>query len=342
MADRRTVSYHEIAKRAGVSVATVSHVIYGTRYVSPELTARVREAIEELNYTPNILARSFRRRATHTIGIIASELTNPFYAEIAVAAETLLMDEGYMTLICNSFNDVKKEQAYIRALLGRRVDGLILTSARFEGDAARILSEQQIPFVLVNRRCGEIASDYVGVDNIGGMRAVVEHVIGLGHSRIAFVGGFPYSSVARDRYTGYLEALKAHGIEPEAELFFEGKYDIDSGAEAAKYLLSLPGGQRPTAICAANDLLALGVIDWAMRAHLRVPENVSVTGFDDLQLSGLAPINLTTVRQSRAEMGRAAAELVLKRIRGELPDEPQVIILPCNLVVRNTTGRSPG
>lgn len=335
--NRKSASYHDIADLAGVSIATVSRVIHGGNNVSPELTMRVKQAMERLNYTPNIIARSLRKKATKSIGIVTTELTNPFYSDITVAAENFLMDHGYMALVCNTFNDPEKEEAYIRALLERRVDGLIFTSARFEGGAWQRLKNTAVPFVLVNRRSADIDTDYVGVDNVGGMRTVIEHLIDLGHRRIGYIGGFLYSSSARDRRRGYRATLSAHDIPPDDDLCFDGNYDIESGIEGARHLLSLPKKKRPTAIAAANDYMAFGAMDYATKAGFRLPQDLSVTGFDDLRLSGLAPFSLTSVRQPREEMGRAAAKTLLQRIEDETDDKTQIIEYPCDLIVRETT-----
>jgi LacI family transcriptional regulator, galactose operon repressor len=303
---------------------------------------RVLAAIQTFNYHPNALARGLRAKATKTIGIITTEVTNPFYSEVAVAAEAELMERGYTALISNILLDDRgsvesKEQNYVKTFLEHRVDGLLFTSVRLDSSIGQRLEKQGVPFVLLNRRIRDMVTDYVGVDNIGGMRAATEHLIQFGHRRIGFVGGFSYSSSAQDRLKGYLSALDAHAIKPESRLFFEGDYDLDGGYEGAKHLLSLPTEVRPTAICAANDFLALGIIDYAMNAGFRIPFDLSITGFDDILLSRIAPIGLTTVRQPLREMGRAAARLLVGRIEKPTPDKPSTIVLPCELVVRKTT-----
>ncbi len=338
----RSPSYHDIAAHAGVSVATVSHVIRGTRNVSPEVRQRILKAIEEFNYHPNALARGLRAKATKMIGVITTEVTNPFYSEIAVAAEAEFMEHGYTALIGNILlgdpqSEESREENYVRTFLEHRVDGLLFTSAHLDSRIGQWLTRQQIPFVLLNRRLRDLLTDYVGVDNVGGARAATEHLIQLGHRRIGFIGGFHYSSSAQDRYAGFVSALEQHGLQAGAGTFFEGNYDIESGYAGAKYVLSLPPAQKPTAICAANDLLALGVIDYATSSGLKIPDDLSVTGFDDLQLARIAPIGLTTVHQPLRDMGRAAAKLLLQRIESPNPGEPTVIVLPCELVVRKTT-----
>lgn len=332
----KRVSYKDIAEKAGVSTATVSHVLNGTRYVTPELKQRVLTVVEELGYVPNNVASSLRRRYTNTVGFITTELTNPFYAEIAVAAELVLREHGYMLLISNTFNEIERERVYVKAMLSHQVDGLLFTSVQMESHTWRLLQSMQVPFVLINRRFAGYDAPYVGVDNMGAMQHLVEHLISLGHTRIGFIGGFPHSSSARDRYRGYRRALERHHIAWDPDLLCEGRYDFQSGIEGAERLLTLPPSKRPTAIACANDLMALGVIDWASRNGLEVPRQLSVTGFDDIEVAGIEPISLTTARQPRAEMGRIAAQLLLELIMGHQPQERSVM-LPCDIVVRKST-----
>lgn len=341
-----TVSYRDLAARAGVSIATVSHVIRGTRNVSDQVRERVERAIAEFNYHPNALARGLRAKSTKTIGLITTEVTNPFYSEIAVAAETELTGSGYTVLIGNILlGDLAlkdgKEHDYVNLFLERRVDGLLLTSVHLDSPIGEWLNGQGVPFVLLNRRLRNAVTDYVGVDNRGGMYAATEHLLKLGHRRIGFVGGFGYSSSAQDRLAGYQSALRSYGIKPAEKMIFEGDYDLAGGYAGAKRLLSLPRRQRPTAICAANDLLAFGVMDYALSAGFEIPTELSVTGFDNLDLSRIAPLSLTTVHQPNREMGRAAARLLVQRIETAMPHDPMVIELPCELIVRKTTAR-PG
>jgi len=198
----------------------------------------------------------------------------------------------------------------------------------------------RIPFVLINRRFAGYHAPYVGVDNAGAMKGLVLHLVSLGHRRIGYIGGFPHSSSARDRYRGFLEAMRESGLEIDQDLCSEGRYDFQSGYEGAHRLLALPPEKRPTAVACANDLMALGVMDWATRNGLRVPEDLSVTGFDDIEVAGLEAISLTTARQPRAEMGRVAAAMLLDLISGQQLQREEVV-LTCELVVRRSTAPPP-
>lgn len=334
-------TYKDIAERASVSTATVSHVLRGTRFVSPDIRRAVLEAAEELDYVPNGIASGLRRQSTRTIGFITSELTNPVYAEMAVAAESVLRERGYTVVISNTFNELDRERAYIETMAERRVDGLLLTSVQLESETWRWLEKRRIPFVLMNRRFADYSAPYVGVDNVGGMRAVVDHLISVGHRRIGFIGGFAHSSSAQDRHCGYVEAHRSRGLEVDSALYFEGTYDIRSGEEGADYLLSLPKDRRPTAIACANDLSALGVIAWAKDHGIHVPEGLSVTGFDNAEIAKLNFVGLTTVKQPRKRMGKLAADMIAKLI-DDVPFKRESIVLPCELIVRNSTAPPGG
>lgn len=334
-------TYKDIADQARVSTATVSHVLRGTRFVSPDIRRAVLEASESLDYVPNRVASNLRSSSTRSIGFITTELTNPVYAEMAVAAESVLRERGYTMMISNTFNELERERAYIETMAEHRVDGLLLTSVQTGGEAWRWLNRLGTPFVLLNRRFSDFEAPYVGVDNVEGMHEVVEHLVKLGHRRIGFVGGFSHSSAARDRHLGYLEAHRSHGIEVEPELYFEGRYDIQSGTEGAAYLLSLPERRRPTAIAAANDLLAFGVLAWARDHWIEVPRSLSVTGFDDMEMSGLNFVGLTTVKQPRKKMAKIAADMLARQIDG-LSLEEVAVTLPCELIVRDSVAPPGG
>lgn len=216
-----------------------------------------------------------------------------------MAADSVLRKRSYMVAISNSFNELAREKAYIETMVERRVDGLLLTSVQIESETWRWLNRCQIPFVLMNRRFANYSTPYVGVDNLGGMLSVVDHLISMGHHRIGFISGLSHSSSARNRYYGYLEAHQSQGMDVDPELYFEGRYEVTSGQAGAEYLLSLPEKQRPTAIVCANELSALGVMSWAKDHSVGVPGELSVTGFDNSEVAKFYFVGLTTVKQPR-------------------------------------------
>lgn len=331
----------DVADKANVSIATVSAVINRNKYVSPELTERVKKAIQELNYKPNGVARGLRTKRSYTLGLVISDITNPFFPEIARGVEDRADRAEYSVFLSNTDADPRREARCVENLRSKGVDGIIFTSIRTNDESVRRLHEEGFPFVLINRQVENLDLDYVGVDNERGAYKAVKYLISLGHERIGYIGGAIHSTASKARHDGYRKALEDHGIEYDPALVEEGYLKQEGGYAAARRLLA--PANRPTAIFAANDLMALGVLDVASDLHLRVPEDLAVVGFDDIKLASQANIQLTTVRQPRYEMGQLAVDLLLERLDHEekrhLP--PQKIILPCDLVVRKTAGPPP-
>jgi len=329
------VSLRDVAKEAGVSVATVSHVINGTRYVSPELTERVRCALRKLNYEPNLVARGLRTRHSWVIGLITSDITNPFYPGVAQGAADYAAQHGYSLMLYDAGEDGQHEEKIVSLLQRRQTDGFLFTSIDANSPTVRRLHEQNFPFVLINRQLKDIKTHYVGIDNRAGMSQAVRHLAGLGHRVIAFVTGLARSTAAEERFEGFLEAVHECGLESGPELVYAGSYQLADGCTAAYHLIQA----RPdiTAIVAANDLMAFGVWQCLHRLGIRVPDDVSVLGFDDIYPASMGPIGLTTVRAPQRDMGERAAELLLKVIEARRPLPARQIILPVELIVRHTT-----
>jgi LacI family transcriptional regulator len=329
----------DIARRAGVSTATVSRVINGTVAVDPATEERVREAIRELHYRPNLLARSFRRRVTHTIGLLVPDNSNPFFAELARAIEDIGFDEQYNVILCNSDLSEAKQAHYIDVLLDKRVDGIILTSSGLiSGDtavdtAARI-REAQVPFVVIDRDLGEYPVDQILVDNHQGGALAARHLLGLGHERVACVVGPSDLTPSAGRIAGFRGAFAEAGLDlPDARVV-QGDGRHGGGALAARTLLER--GVAFTAVFAFNDVMAAGVIGELQRAGLGVPDDVSVIGFDDIPIASAMYPSVTTIAQPIAEMARHGVELLLRRIRG--PDAPFArLVLPTRLIPREST-----
>ena len=327
----------EVARRAGVSISTISCVINRTKAVRPETAARVQEAIQELNYQPDTFARGLRTKQSNTIGLVVSDITNLFFPDIARGVEDRAERDGFSVFLCNTDADPRREERYIQTLLSRRVDGIIFTSMRQDDHGVRNLWEDGFPIVLINRGVIGLDVDYVGSDNFGGAVRAVEYLIGLGHRRIAFIGGAHMSTASADRRKGYEAAMAKHGINYNPGVVLEGSLKHEGGYAAARVLFNLP--EPPTAIFAANDLMAFGVMDAAAGMGIRIPEDVSLIGFDDIKISSFSRIHLTTVRQARYEMGQIAAEMIIDKIcsKGGGVPHPRQVILPCELVVRSTT-----
>lgn len=325
----------DVARNAGTSVATVSYVVSGNRYVSPELTARVREAMHALDYHPSGVARSLRNRRTNNIGLLLSDITNPFFPEIARGTLDAARAASYHVLVCNTDTLPDEARYYIRVLRAQRVAGMIFTSVTPEDEPVlrQLLRTGEVPFVLVNRRIDGLECDFVGIDNVASATIMMRHLLGLGHRRIAFIAGPSSSSASAARLRGYQKALAGEGIAYDPELIEEGALTDETGYVAARRLLA----QRPRAIFAANDAMALGALNALFDAGLRVPEDVAVVGHDDVAFASYRNVALTTMHQSRYEMGRLGIQLLTERItRGE--GEPREVILPTRLIVRRTCG----
>ena len=337
----RVVTIQDVATRSGVSISTVSRVVTGTVAVEPATAERVREAITALGYRPNLLARSFRRRVTQTIGLLVPDNSNPFFAEVARTIEDAGFAEGYSVVLCNSDLSAVKQETYIDVLLAKRVDGLILASTGLiptvDRDAAvgRIV-DAGVPCVVVDRDLGEMPVDQVLVGNDQGGYLAAEHLIDLGHRHIACLAGPSDVTPSAGRIAGFRRALADTGLDVAAEGLMRGNGRPDGGAAAMQQLLERDSDV--TAVFAFNDQMAIGVIGALQRAGLRVPEDISVVGFDDIPQSAAIFPALTTVAQPIAEMGTTGVRLLLDRIaRCNAPR--QRVQLATWLIVRESTER---
>lgn len=325
-------SIRDVAELAGVSTATVSHVINGTRYVSPELTERVQAILLELNYQPDAVARSLRRRETLTIGLLIPNLEIPFFASVAYSIERAAAEHGYNIILCNSEWQQEKESMHLQGLLARRVDGLICISAGMNAAEIAPFIDEGVPVVMFERQMPGIGLDAVGIDNAKGAYRATRHLLSLGHQRIAVVTGKSISTVSDRRLRGYQQALEETGIDYKKDYVFFGDYLPESGSLAIEHFLSL--SERPTAIFAFNDLMALGALQALFRLGIVVPDEMAVVGFDGIVVSQFTSPALTTVKQPLTKMGQTAVSLLMDRIRGQGPEQAQYIELEPELIIR--------
>ncbi len=326
----------DVARRAGVSIATVSYVLNGTRSVSPEVEARVREAVRALQYRPNRLARGLRRKCTHVIGLVVPDSANPFFAEIARGLEDLSFAHDHSVILCNSDGDPAKEQRYLGVLIEQQVDGIALVSVRSTPAHLSMLRQRGIPFVVVDRDLPGLEADCVLADNFQGGYLATRHLLERRHRRIACITGPSELTPSADRVRGYRKALEEAGIRPPEVWVRRGDFRAESGYEAARFFLGLPAEVRPTAIFACNDLMAIGAMRAIGEAGLSIPDDIALVGFDDILLASYVIPPLTTVAQPTYEMGRMAGDLLLRRL-GEPDRPPARLILPVRLVVRQST-----
>jgi LacI family transcriptional regulator len=325
----------DVAERAGVSPSTVSHVLNKTRHVSEKTRARVLQAVDELNYRPNILARSLRRRETHTLGILIPDNTNPFFAEMVRGIEDTVFDEGYTVLLGNSDGEPDKELRYLDLFVNKQVDGVVLVAAAMKSDETMdVLSDPSVATVIVDREIELERMDMVLADNLEGGYAATRHLLELGHRRIGCIAGPSQVTPSAERVIGYHKALEEWEITPDPALVIPGDFRHASGLRAAKHLLAL--SEPPTAIFACNDMMALGVLSAANELEISVPDELSLIGFDDIALDELVVPRLTTICQPAYEMGCRAATLLLERLQD--PDRAvERQVLETYLVKRDST-----
>jgi LacI family transcriptional regulator, galactose operon repressor len=302
----------DVARKAGVSVSTVSHVLNGTRRVAPGTAQAVQAAIDSFGYRPNIMARSLKAASTRSVGIAISSISNPYFSDIICAIETECARLGMMVFLSDTEDDPSRELEVVMALHQRRVDGLILApSPDADRRSLAYLREARLPCVLVDRM-PDAGFDQVGVNNREAMRTLVEHVAAFGHERIGYIGGHPGFETTLDRIAGYRDCLCVRGVAIDERLLVTGSASSSSAMAAAEGLLSLV--DPPTALVGGNNLATIGIMKAVRRRGLGVPRDISVVGFDDFEWSDCFEPRLTLVAQPCAEIGRRAAFLLMERI----------------------------
>lgn len=331
----RMPNIYDVAHEAKVSVYTVSAVMNNAAQVSTTLQKRVEAAIRKLNYRPNLLARSLARRRTFTVGIIVTDIANPFFPQLVRGAEDVLQKGGYSALLCNSDGDPEKEARYLELLLSKRVDGIMLvkTPGHMPPAIAQMLKDVETPVGLIMRACSDLEGDLVLTDDRHGAFEAVSHLARVGHKRIAFVGGPQSVSNAKSRRQGYLEALREHSLLEIPDLTFEGDYRFESGYRAGQTLLP----RRPDALFVANYMMMVGFMKAAEELGLHCPEHFGMISFDDYPwLESFRP-RMTTVELPKYELGEQSARLLLERISGERTKVTTVKLMP-QLRVRESCG----
>ena len=332
----------DVARRAGVSRATVSRVLNEYPHVRPRVRLAVQRAMRALGYRPDQVARSLARRETKTLGLVVADLTNPFYAETARAIVETARGHGYNVILCNTDNLPRLQEEYVEVLRQRRVDGIIFGSVFLDDPVVEALVEAGYPCVMYNRRLRSGRGNYIVLDNVGASQDLTRHLIEFGHRRIGFIAGLRELSTAAERLQGYRAALRAAGLPVDRCLVRPGAFVAEMAQRAAQELLKL--ARRPTAIMAGNDLMALGVMQAAGDLGLRIPGDLAVVGFDDIEIAAHRQIQLTTMAQQKAEMGRMAVAWLLEIIRdpSRYARQPLQQILAPRLILRRTCGALTG
>lgn len=321
----------DVAKRAGVSVSTVSRVLNHHPHVADDVFQRVTDAITELDYSPSRVAQRLRATASQLIGVIFSDISNPFYIDVLRSIEHTLSQQGMSVLISNADSDPAREETFIRIMLNENIAGLIIAPTKEDVPALAAVARSGVPTVVVDRRLANLEVDTVLVDNFRGALTAIQHLIALGHTRIGVLSGPLHLTSGRERYTGYLQAMTDAGLQVDSSLTRFGNYRESSGYQLAQELLAAPN--PPTALFVANNLMTIGALNAIHELGCRVPDDVSIIGFDDLAWAISLNPPLTTVAQPTSEIGTRAAELLLDRIK-DPARSARTVVLPTQLKIR--------
>ncbi|WP_274627241.1 LacI family DNA-binding transcriptional regulator [Arvimicrobium flavum] len=336
------VTIKDVARRANVSFTTVSHVINKTRPVSPETAIRVQEAIVDLGYLPSEVARSLKSNRTRTIGMIVTTTSNPFFGEVIRGVERACFEAGYALMICNTDDVTEHLVAYMQTLFAKRVDAVIVmtsnASPEFFGRLGQI---KRVPVVAIDAPSGSVAS-VVSDDSFLGGRIVADFLMDGGFTRIACVSGPVEHPRMKDRLEGFASALRTRGLALEPALLCRTALTIEGGRDAARRLLEATPEQRPQAIFALSDIMAIGLLHGIRELGLTIPEDVSVVGYDDIEFAAYTFPPLTTVRQPAADLGAAAAHSVMNHLDHDLPLPPTVALHPTLIVRQSVRTGGPG
>lgn len=324
----------DVAKYAGVSTATVSHVLNNTRFVEESTKERVNQAIRELGYRPSAVARGLATQKTQTIGILISDQSNVFFGEVIRGIEKVFLPENYGLMVCSTAEILEREAHYLDLLLGQRVDGIIAASTSQYWSVISEAEKLHTPIVFVDRTFEHLEGCFVGTDNKMGAYLGVKHLIENGHRQIGILSGFDRLSTMRDRYEGYVQALEEAGIQPNPDWVIPSKLTVKDARESMRKLMSF--SDRPTAVFSNNNLLTLGALLEIKEMCLDCPKEVSFVGFDDHPWAAVSDPPLTVVKQPAQEIGEIAARMLLSLIEEEPVEECQVL-LDCELIVRESS-----
>jgi LacI family transcriptional regulator len=325
----------DVAKRAGVSTATVSATLNGTAFVSPVLRERVLAAVRELGYAPDAIARSLKQGRTHLIGLVVADITNPYFTELTQVIESAAQTEGYSVLLCDTAQDFAKEREYIQLMRTYRVEGLILAATgRPEEYNASDMFGMRMPVVLVDRALPSLPFDCVTLDNELAATLATRHILEFGHRRIGMIGGPDHLSAAHERKDGYRAALQHYGAAYDEQLVRDGRFREEDAYVVCQEMLS--HRNRPTALFVANNHMLIGVMRAIAELGLRCPQDVSVVSIDDFRWANAFTPRLTTVSQPVSDIGQAALRLLLNRLAGKAPPSPVHEVTQPALVVRDS------
>lgn len=333
-----SVTMKDIARKCGVSVATVSKVLNEKDLdVSTATRDLVKKTSREMGYVLNVLAQSMKTKNTKTLGIMMPDIKNAFYTDICRGAEDMAMKNGYSLFLCNTDDKIEKEIHYLEKLMEKQVDGIIIIASMERNTKMEEIQKMNVPFAVLNHTTHYPGcSARVVVDNENGMREAVNHLASLGHRKIFYLAGETMLPFNADRLKGYKEGLADWSIPYDEYLLGSTEFSL----EAAKCYFKLHGlPEGVTAVCTGNDLMALGVLQWAYEAGLRIPEDLSLVGYDDSIFARVTSPKLTSVHQQSYRSGELLVEELLKQIEGQ--KEPKTVYLKSSLMKRGSTGPAP-
>lgn len=340
----KALTVYDIAEEAGVSPATVSRVLTGNANVSPKKREKIQAIIDKYNFKPNALARSLIKKESKMIGMILPDITNPFFASVFLEAEKYAVSLGYTILLCNSMNDNfmnmnHLESLYLKTLVEKQVDGIIMMGGRINDSktvkeyADEVLEiMEKVPVVMINGKMAGVDCYKVNADEKHGIEQLIDYLYRLGHRRIGFVGGMQGITSNDIKIKAFLSTIKEYDILCKKEWILNGTFSIESGAECMNKLLC--SRDLPTAVLAVNDFEAVGALKAAKKRGFKVPDDISITGFDDSYVSDIVAPAITTVSQNNSELGRTAVDIILKVSNGEKVKKDYTIAT--NLVIRDS------
>jgi LacI family transcriptional regulator, galactose operon repressor len=330
---RKAITIRDVAETAGLSPAAVSRYLNRSMILPNESASRIDEAIRKLNYQPNGLARNLSRGSSRMIGLVVPEISNPFFAALASAVEEVAFRVGHGVLLCNTRNDPDRELSYLRLLSTRQIDGVIYLASQADNPELVRMVARDEPVVLVDEDVPGVSGPRVFCENQTGGYAATRHLLDHGHTRVAFIGGPEKLLSSQERYAGFQRALGESKLRRPSRFVRFGPYTADFGLEVAYQLLT--SKNPPTAIFAASDYVALGVLNAAKKLELAIPKDLSLVGFDDMPFAALLSPPLTTIRQPIRELGQAGANFLFQLIEGKMGPLP-VLRLPVELIQRDS------
>ena len=332
-----TVTMKDVAEKAGVSTATVSRALMNPEKVSATTRNKVEQAVIAVGYTPHTLTRSARRHDSRTILVIVPDICDPFFSEMIRGIEVVAAENGYLVLIGDCAHQNQQETSFMNLMLTRQIDGMVLLGSQVPFDTSLDEQRHLPPMVMANEFSPELELPTVHIDNLTAAFEAVNHLQKLGHSRIACIAGPDHMPLCQYRLQGYIQALRRHGITVDPQYIVRGDFTFEAGSQALKTLMALP--KPPDALFCHSDIMALGAMAEAKNMGLKIPRDLSLIGFDDIELSRYSDPQLTTVAQPRFEIGREAMLLLLEQLQGHLVNAGSRL-LDFELKIRGSTAPS--